>query len=53
MRFGTVGSRFDSGCPDGINYYIIEMFGIEQEGGRGDICSPVEEDMGKPWVSQG
>ena len=26
--------------------------GLEQEGGRGNTCFPVEEGMGKPWVSQ-
>jgi hypothetical protein len=28
------------------------MSGIEPEGGRGNICFPVEEGLGKPWVSQ-
>ena len=32
---------------------ILFCCGLEQEGGRGNTCLPVEEGMGKPWVSQG
>ncbi|MFA6095156.1 MAG: hypothetical protein WC757_04735, partial [Candidatus Paceibacterota bacterium] len=31
---------------------MVEMPRIEPERGRENMCSPVEEGLGKPWVSQ-
>ena len=36
----------------GIFRFCIMEAGFEQERGRENTCFPVEEGLGKPWVSQ-
>ena len=40
--------------PSLDGFFCVVRFtrGIEPEGGRGNICFPVEEGLGKPWVSE-